>query len=452
MARNRISRRTVLRGAAGAMIALPLLEAMGCDEPTGGGPRARSGRAAPPRRFLATYIPNGMAPAQWWPSNVQSEAQFDLSPSLAPFAAVRDDMIVLRGITLASALLGVQDGHREGSMALLTGSKIGPEWRVDNDSLDVHLANQLGAATRLPALQIGAVGGWANHGSLSHFKHGGGPNRLVQPLEVFAQLFGDPGLDPAELARLIKRRKSVLDRVASDYEALSPKIGGADKQRIDAHLEAIRTVELTIGKEVVCDPPDPGALAPIADADLTPWFDAMTQLIVLAFQCDITRVITLTFRNGGGGASYFPWLGLSFDGEPDYGYREHHEISHFWEDFADVGNGESKAGNFLAILDWHLQQLAKLVAALKAAPDAEGSVLDHTAVLHGSEHSWAHDKNDMPFLLFGHAGGAFKPGRYLQYGGVPHNQLLVAVMNAMGVPGDSFGEPSLNAGPLPGLG
>ncbi|MDC0667076.1 DUF1552 domain-containing protein [Nannocystis radixulma] len=452
MPRARISRRAVLRGAAGAVIALPLLEAMGCDESRVPGATVRSGRAGPPRRFLATHIPNGIAPAQWWPSNVQSETQFDLSESLAPFASVRDEMIVLRGLTLASALFGMQDGHREGSMALLTGSKVRPDWRVDNDSLDVHLASQLGHATRLPALALGAVGGWANHGSLSHFKDGGGPNRLVQPLDVFVQLFGDPNLDPDELARLVARRKSVLDRVASDYEALSPKIGGEDRLRIDAHLDAIRAVELSLGKQVVCDRPMPDAFMPIADADLTPWFDAMTQLVVLAFQCDITRVITLTFRNGGGGTSYFPWLGLSLEGEPEYGYREHHEVSHFWDDFTDVGDGESKAGNFLTILDWHLKQLAKLVAALKTAPEAEGFVLDNTAVLHGSEHSWAHDKNDMPFLLFGRAGGAFKPGRYLQYGGVPHNQLLVAVMNAMGVPGDSFGEPSLNAGPLPGLG
>jgi hypothetical protein len=447
---RRISRRTALRGAAGALIALPLLEAMGCDDAPAGGVRARAGE--PPRRFVATYIPNGISPDKWWPTVVQSETDWQLSESLAPFAGVKDDMLVLRGITLQSALLGVQDGHREGNMALLTGSKILPDWHVNNESLDVFLADQFGAATRLPQLVLGAVGGWANHGSLSHFRNGGGPNRMNQPLAVFSALFGDPNQDPAELERLLRRRQSVLDRVAGDYEALSPKVSGADKQRIDQHLDAIRTVEMTIGKEVVCEAPDPMSLAAHDDADLSPWFASMTQLVVLALQCDITRVVTMTFRNGGGGASYFPWLGLPFGGDADYGHREHHEISHFWSDFNDVGNGESKAGNFLKILEWHLQRLAALVAALKATPEAGGSLLDSTAVLHGSEHSWAHDKSDMPFLLFGRAGGAFKPGRYLQYGGVPHNQLLVAVMNAMGVAGDSYGEPSLNSGPLPGLG
>lgn len=443
-----ISRRTALRGAANAVIALPLLEAMGCDDAPAGA-RSRGGRAEPPRRFIATYHPNGMAPDQWWPSVVNSETDFQLGPTLAPFAGVRDEMLVLRGVNLTSATLGVQDGHREGNMALLTGSKVHPDWRVTNASLDVHLASRLGAATRLPQLCIGAVGGWANHGSISHFASGGGPNRMTQPLQVFSALFGDPGVDPAELAKIVARRQSVLDRVAGDYEALAPRLGGADKQRIDEHLEAIRTVEMTLGKQVVCDSPDPMSLPGLDDADLTPWFTAMTQLVVLALQCDITRVITLTFRNGGGGASYFPWLGLGFGGDADYGFREHHEISHFWSDYADVGNGESKAGNFLKILDWHMQRLAAMVAALRDAPEAGGSLLDSVAWLHTSEHSWAHDKTDMPFLLFGKAGGLVKTGRYLQLGGVHHNRLLVSLMNAVGVEGDSFGEPALCAdGPL----
>jgi hypothetical protein len=100
-----------------------------------------------------------------------------------------------------------------------------------------------------------------------------------------------------------------------------------------------------------------------------------------------------------------------------------------------------------------MTKLAELVAALAEAPDGpEGTLLDQMAVLHGSEHSQSHGKDDMPFLLFGRAGGAFSPGRYLQYDGVPHNKLLVSLMNAMGVPGQSFGEPSLNDGPLVGLG
>jgi len=447
MSRARISRRTALRGAAGALIALPLLEAMGCDEPSfAGGTRLREGEG--PRRFLATYIPNGMAPDRWWPTTVNSETDYQLSESLSPFAAVKDDMLVMRGINLQSATLGVQDGHREGNLSLLTGSKILPEWHVNNESLDVFLASRFGAATRIPQLVIGAVGGWANHGSISHFKNGGGPNRMTQPIQVFTALFGDPSLDPAQVAKLLARRQSVLDRVKSDYEALSPKVSGADKQRIDAHLDAIRTVEMTIGKKVVCEAPPADTLPGLDDADLGPWFASMTQLVVLALQCDITRVVTMTFRNGGGGASYFPWLGLGFADEPTYGYREHHEISHFWSDFTDVGNGETKAGNFLKILQWHLTRLADLVAALKATPDGDGSLLDNMAVLHTSEHAAAHDKNDMPFLLFGKAGGAIKPGRYLQLPGVAHNQLLVSLMNAMGVPGDSYGEPTLNAGPL----
>lgn len=450
MPRKPVSRRTLLRGAGGALIALPLLEAMGCDRPADAGVAARAGETVP-KRFLAVYVPNGISPDAWWPSVVNSETDYELSESLAPLAPVKDDLIVLRGIDLTSATFGVGDGHREGSMALLTGSKVGAEWSVGNPSLDLFLAEKIGGQNRLPSLTLGAVGGWANHGSLSHYKGGGGPSRVSQPIQLFSAMFGDPGLDPAQLEALVARRKSVLDRVRGDYQALQPKVSGADKLRIDEHLAAIRAVEVSVGAQVECDAPDPAALAGLDDGDLTPWFDAMTQLVVLALQCDISRVATLTFRNGGGGASYFPWLGLPFGAEADYGYREHHEISHFWGDYTDVGNGESKAGNFQKILGWHMTQLAKLVAALRAAPDGAGKLLDSTAVLSCSEHSWAHDKKDMPFLLFGQAGGAFKTGRYLQYPGVPHNQLLVALMNAMGVPGDSYGEPSLNSGPLPKL-
>ena len=447
MPRKPISRRTILRGAAGAVIALPLLEAMGCDRPAGVGVTTRAGETTP-RRFIAVYIPNGISPEKWWPKVVESETNYELSETLAPLAPVKDDLLVLRGIDLTSSTFGSGDGHREGMVTLLTGSKVGVDWSVNNPSLDLFLADKIGRTNRLPSLTLGAVGGWENIGSISHYKGGGGPSRIDQPLALFSAMFGDPSLSPAQLAALVARRKSVLDRVRGDYQSLKPKISGADRQRIDEHLAAIRSVEVSVGTEIACDSPDPAALAAIADADLTPWFDSMTQLIVLALQCDISRVATLTFRNGGGGESYFPWLGLPFGAQTDYGHREHHEISHFWEDFKDVGNGESKGGNYQKILGWHIQQLGKLVQALKAAPDGTGTLLQNTALLSCSEHSSAHEKTDMPFLLFGQAGGAFKTGRYLEYSKVTHNQLLVSLMNAMGVEGSTYGEPSLGSGPL----
>lgn len=454
-----LSRRTMLRGTAGALIALPLLEAMGdagaATRELANGRRGTAGGDLQPLRFLTTYIPGGMSHATWWPTEVTSETQFELSPALAPLAPVREHMIVLRGLNLTVVENGdAFDGHREGSMAVLTGSRVDAvqNWRIDNDSLDLHLAQQIGASSAIPSLTLGAVGGWANHGSISHYAAGGGPDRIQQPADLFTQIFGNPDLDASQIQALTLRRQSVLDRVRGDYESLVPKISGADRQRIDAHLEAIRTVEMSLVNQVDCgEGPDPATLAALDDSNLNPWFDSMKQLVVLALQCDATRVISLTFRNGGGGASYFPWLGLA-GGDAEYAYREHHETSHFTDDFVEYAAGESRGGNFARILEWHLTKLAELVQALAEAPDGiDGTLLDRMLVLNTSEHSQNHGKNDMPFLLFGRGGGAIQPGRYLQYGGIPHNRLLVSVMNAMGVAGDSFGEPSLNDGPLPNL-
>jgi hypothetical protein len=427
-----IDRRTLLRGAAGALIGLPWLRAMA--QPPGG--RIQ--------RFVSTLIPNGVVARDWFP-NAQGD-DWQLNRTMAPFAPHKDDLLVFRGVHNRAVELAPGENHWQGTFSMLTGRPIiggnsGPYF-ASGISLDQTIAQQIGQRTRLGSLEVSTE----SHTLVSLAWDGERRARLprTRPLSVFTALFGAPGADPAVIARRLARRQSILDRVTEDYQALVPRISVEDRPRIEAHLESIRDVELRLAFAGQCGTPAYGFGDPV-DAD---WYRTMVDLLVLAFQCDTTRVATIVYRHAGGGGSYFPWLpGLrsANEGANDaerrnlYNQFEHHELSHY-----DEVQGEK----LHTIGHWFAEQNAYLLQRMKDTPEGEGTLFDSLVYLQGSDCGQGnHTMSNIPFVLAGNGGGAFRTGRFLDYReGVSHNRLLIAIMNAFGIRGDVYGDPRVCEG------
>jgi hypothetical protein len=307
-------------------------------------------------------------------------------------------------------------------------------------SLDQKIAKTLGATLKRPSMVFATDPAAGNFNALSWDEHLQVIPKQSSPMEIFRQLFADASLTSEALAAQLARRRSILDDVQGDFTRLSGKISGDDARRVRAHLEAVRAVETKLGIEVTCKPP--GAAYPEGNNDdkLPELIRSQIDLFVLALSCDITRVATFSFRHPGGGQSYHPWLGLPGDAENEL-VNEHHEMSH-----DDVRQRDK----LRTIAAWYLEQTAYLIGRLKDVKEGMGSLFDGTVVFQGSECADGpeHTKTNMPYLLAGNAGGAFKTGRFLKYDGVSHNDLLVSLQNAFDIPDTTFGDPRVCSGPL----
>jgi len=460
--RTFISRRSVLRGAGRVAVCLPLLEAMACDPAARTAPGQTTARAGgAPKRLIVFFVPNGTIPPEWFPDPSASETDFVLKPLMAPLAPFREQMLILSGVDNQVYLKGIVDNHNEGMTTLLTGWQAGDlqlpvEQRIiqqaNGISLDQYVADAIGGGTVMPSLPIGYEWfHWLYDKNRNGIQHQGSPAAL------FTALFGDPNIDPAALDKLVKRRKSILDEVASDYDKLLPKVSGADRIKLEEHLESIRALEMGLGNTTSCKPEmpmyPPGYPQPQEDpAGLPLWVEHMTDLLALSLACDATRVSTFFIRHGGGGQSFFPWLGMDIiPEEPDLPTTEHHAMSHSWP------TQPYPYDNLVKIHTWFTEQIAMLAGKLQAHEELGGSVLDNSVILVCSENAeGSHTKVNMPFLLLGSAGGHFKTGRHVQCGGAPHNRLLLSLAGAFGLPGpdgssDYFGDPDFGGGPLSGL-
>jgi hypothetical protein len=461
--RTQISRRAVLRGAGKVAICLPLLEAMACDSPAaaprsgpGGATTPRSGST--PKRLIVFFIPNGTIPPEWFPTG--TETDFTLAPLMAPLAPYREQMLIFSGVDNQVYLKGIVDNHNEGMTTLLTGHPAGdlqldPAARTiqqsNGISLDQYVADAIGGGSVMHSLPIGYEDfHWLYDKNRNHIQQN--PN----PAQLFMQLFGDPNIDPDALDRLTLRRKSILDDVQSDFTKLLPKVSSNDRVKLQEHLDAIRTLELGLGNTTSCKPEMPmylpGYPQPQVDPTALPlWCEHMTSLMALALACDATRVGTFFIRHGGGGQSFFPWLGMDIiPEEPNLPTTEHHAMSHSWP------TQPYPYDNMVKIHTWFSEQVALLAGKLQAQEELGGSVLDNSVILVCSENAeGGHTKTNMPFLTIGSAGGHFRTGRHVQFSGVPHNRLLLSIANAFGLEGpegpDHFGDPEFGGGPLPGL-
>jgi hypothetical protein len=418
-------------------VALPLLEAM-----TSGG--ARAAGAKPPLRMAFLYVPNGIHMPDWTPKEVG--ASFALPPVLEPLAAVKGDLLVLSGLSLDPACAhgdGAGD-HARAMASFLTGrhprKTDGADLRA-GISVDQVAAREVGRSTRFPSLEIGCEGG-RNAGECDHGYSCAYQSNLswqgestpvakeINPRLVFDRLFGGPpGGDGDEArARGDRHCKSILDYVTEDARQLSGALGASDRRKLDEYLTGLREVEQRVSRarpaRNVGRAQYPRPLG--IPADYQEHLRLMSDLLVLAFQSDLTRVATFVFANDGSNRSY------RAIGVPD----GHHDLSHH-------GGDEAKRGKVREINRFHAAQLAYLLERLKSSREGDGTLLDHCMIAYGSGISDgnAHNHDDLPILLAGQARGTLETGRHLRYPkDTPLTNLYLSMLDRIGVSLGSFGD------------
>jgi hypothetical protein len=424
-----LPRRTVLRGL-GAAMALPFLEAMLPAASRGG-----QAAAKPAHRFQTFYVPNGMAMEYWTPKGEGSA--FELSPILEPLAPFRNQMLVLSGLHASWNYI-----HAGASGSFLTGTTRGGRNEVEiiaDVSIDQLLARQFAKETQVASLEL-SMDAPANAGACTGilscaYTHTLSWRSPTQPLPmeynpraVFERLFGDSGSteQTAREARL-QQHKSILDSVTEKLADLKRELGPRDRVKVDEYAEAIRDVERRIqkaGEQSGVDLPaieQPQGVPGVFEDHLA----LMLDLQILALQSDLTRVISFMISKEQSARPY-PQIGVP---------EAHHPLSHH-ENRPDLVAHMSKINRY------HTQLFSRYLAKLRAAPDGDGSLLDHMTILYGSgiSNSTRHSGDNLPLLVVGGGAGRLKGGRHLTYSDKPSMaNLLVTLMDKLGVPVERVG-------------
>jgi hypothetical protein len=437
-----ISRRTVLQGL-GATVALPLLDAM---IPA----FATAAATTPVRRLGVVYHPNGVIYDQWLPSGIGRE--FKLSPTLAGLEPFRDKLMVLTGLysDTAEALGDGGGDHSRASGTYLTGVHVKKsDSAVENGiSMDQIAAKAFERDTQLSSLQLTAddnslVGdcdlgySCAYSSTLSWLTPTLPLMAENNPRVLFERMFGSSdSTDPRVRAARLSQDRSLLDSVNDRVNQLQKKLGRADNRKVDDYLASLRDVERRIQKaeeQSAKEVPDVARPAGIPDS-----FDQHVRLLydlqLLAYQSDLTRVITFMYGREQTGRPY-PQVGVP---EP------HHSVTHHQNDPA-------KMEKCARIQRHHIALFAEYLGKLKNTPDGDGSLLDHVVLLYGAgiSNSDRHTHGPLPTLLLGGGAGALKGGRHLVYPEhTPLTNLQLTLLNKLGVPAEKLGDSNGQFGEL----
>lgn len=424
------SRRSFMLGLGASLFAAPFVGLLG---------RSRARAAAPgdaATRLVVFFTPNGTIPSKWRPSGSGTSFTFPAGSMLEPLAAHRDNLVVVGGLDFKEA-----SNHEGGMAAMLTG-KGRPGDESAGLSVDQFVASRLGGGTRFPSLEIGVqTSAWG--GSVQTRMSYRAADQYAppddSPMSLYTRLYGDAVGGDAEAAELLRQRRSVLDLVRGDVNRLRGELGGVERAKLDAHLEALRDLERGLGGGTCAGGLPVSDDAPY-DNDAFPSIGrSQMDLLVAALACDATRVASLQWAHTVA-PHVFRWLNIG---------EGHHSLSHM-----DDGNTAGVA-QFVQAERWFAEQFGYLLDRLAATPDpvGEGSLLDTTLVLWCKEmgDSRLHVCTDVPFVLAGKAGGRLSTGRYLRFDGESHTKLLLSVCHAMGLENQSFGNPSYGAGELAGL-
>ncbi len=467
-----MNRRRFLKGLASATIALPLLESLP-------GSKAFAQTAGSPRRFVCFFQCNGANMSTFWPQGAYgalTDAHFPADRALYPLRAYRDKLLIPRNLHMSPKGFGADQApgcdHQKGMGHKLTGRLLDGAGFAQGISIDQYIANQINPAARA-ALTLGVhrTGGGGT-GSISYRGAGAPVTSEPNPRLAFQDLMCIDYGDTVTADLLTTRRKSVLDLVRSDFEALSQRsLSKSDRDKLDLHFTTIRELELALNDPTTggvaglqCTPLDAARVSEImrADQGTDVLSDAsfkrvgrmQMDLIALALACDHTRSATLQWGVGAGGP-IFNWDGISHQ-------YNHHKLSH--GNTRDDDSGSAVAGYQQMLLDidrWFAGELAYLLDRMSAYTEVDGSLLDHSCVLWINELSDGkdHDFRDLPCVIAGGAGGALRTGQYVNlsryadarqtgFGDLdaPHNKLLTTLVNAVGAgPIEHFGDPAYGA-------
>jgi hypothetical protein len=400
-----------------------------------------------PNRLAILYVPNGKNMVDWTPK--KEGADFDLPTILEPLKDLQGEFSILTGLTADKARANGDGGgdHARALSAFLTGAQ--PRKTDGTDiragiSVDQVIAGRIGDQTRLGSLEIGtehgAMAGNCDSGyscvysSTMSWKSATQPlPKEVNPKLVFERLFGSN--DPSRAKREATRR-SILDFVKEDSKDLTRNLGATDQRKLDEYFTAIRDIETRIERAAKLPPiKAPEGVKPTGiPASYQDHIRLMNDLLVLAFQADVTRVCTFVLANEGSNKPY-PFIGVS---------EGHHDLSHH-------GNDSKKKQKIRDINRFHTTQLAYLLNKLKSVKEGEGTLLDHCMIAYGSGNSDgnAHNHDDLPILLAGRGCGTIKQGRHLKYAKeTPLNNLWVSLLDRMEAKVETLGD---STGALTGL-
>jgi hypothetical protein len=431
-----IPRRTFLKGV-GATLALPLLDGM---VPA----MAAVGDSKRVNRLSFVYVPNGIIMDKWTPAT--EGAGYQMTPILEEIASFRDQMLVLSGLDCKNANSQPGEGggdHERGSGAFLTGAH--PKKTAGADiqaatSVDQIAGMELGKQTELASLEVTLdfaefVGGCDPGYSCAYtntlcWRSPTTPIPMENnPRALFERMFGaSDTTDPAARLARAQKDRSILDAVSQDVARLVTGLGAADRRKLTEYLDAVRDVERRIQKAEEASSQELPTLArPVGiPATFEEHYKLMTDLQVLAYQADKTRVITFLVAHEQSTRPY-PEIGIA---DP------HHPLTHH------SGNAE-KIAKVIQIQTYHAKMFSYYLERMRSTPDGDGSLLDHMMIVYGGSISDAnvHKHEDLPILLLGGGDGRIKGGRHVRYPqDTPVANLFLTLLDNLGIHTESFGD------------
>lgn len=434
-----ITRRAALASLGSAAVLSPFLPLLNA-----------SGQEGTPRRLVLWFTPHGTIYDNWKPSGTATD--FTLGPILEPLTRHQGKLAVLDGVDILAP--GVGAPHTKGPPLLWTASSLKEDMTFTREdgsggmyygwnsgpSIDQVIAERLALPTPYKSLEFGVRSGGNHPGSRMIYT---GPEQPLtpesNPWAAYSRLIGAIGENAEQAAARRLERRSVLDVVGAELAALEGRVSAQDRLKVQSHLSSVREIETRL--ELApnsCEALDLGQELDAGAVDNTPaTFDRQMELLAAALSCDLTRVASLQFRVGENDGGYpYHWLGITA--------QEHHLLTHEPDE-----NAEARA-QLSSIYRWYADRFAYFLDLLDAVPEGNGTLLDNTLVIWGSElgKGNSHAFERVPFVVAG--GGA--RGRYLQYESVEHNRLLVSAAHFMGVTDmQSFGGTDPASGLLPGL-
>jgi hypothetical protein len=427
-----LPRRTFLRGM-GASLALPLLDAM-----IPAATAATKVSALPVRRLGYVFMPMGCDITRWTPPGTDGKLG-ELSPILNSLAPVKEHVSAITNLELRNAYPG---SHATSNAAFLSAAKAKHTESSDyylGTTADQLAAQQIGRETQLPSLELSMdmlqTTGQCDNGYACVYQNNLSWSSPTTPLPseahpriVFERLFGEGG-NLAERRAALRKRASLLDWITEDVASLKRKLGPADQAKVAEYLDTVREVERRIQKaeQGTIENPVPDVDRPLGvPAAYADHARLMFDLQVLALQGDITRVITFQLARETSNRTY-PEIGV-----PD----PHHPLSHH-------GNDPDKIARMAKINAFHVSLFAYYLERLRATPEGNGTLLDHSLILYGSGigNPNIHDHTNLPILVAGGAAFGMKGGRHLRYEEpVPLANLHLTLMEKAGVRIDSFAD------------
>ncbi|HEY7449969.1 MAG TPA: DUF1552 domain-containing protein [Vicinamibacterales bacterium] len=403
--KKHLPRRTFLRSALGAMVAMPFLDAMV--------PALSAQAARRPFRFGAIYIPNGIYPQLWHPDAAGNT--FEFKPIMEPLSAYRSHLVTISGMKAPDGNPNMGGVHMGASAAWLNGT--GPDTTQANytivrsrKSVDQFIADRVAEDTPLRSLQVGTEDMGTSAGACDGYpcvffnaiswRDDTSPLPVaVNPRVTFERIFGETGSASRRMANM-RRKQSLLDSVVDEANRMRGKLGSADNAILEEYLTNIRDVEQQLERmEARAAAVPEGAAAPLGIPDNVDDHLTVTyELMRLAFQADISRVFTFMVGHEGSGRSY-AHIGIP---EP------HHPVSHH----GDTAEGIAK---YAKLTTYHVAKLAEFVGKLQATSDGDRTLLDRSVIYFGSGmgNGNVHDRQNPPVLLLGGANGRLQGNRHI---------------------------------------